>query len=65
MKLEINFVQFYLSLCDPSQLGPGVASGIGSLQRPVSSGTQKYKTDPSTYPVSQHVPKFSGAVQVS
>lgn len=46
-------------------LGPGVASGAAGLQRPVSSGTQTYKTDPSLFPVGQPVPKLGSLLQAS
>jgi len=57
--------QFYLSLCDASQLSPGIASGMDSLIRPISSGRQTFKADQSIYPVSEKTPKLSGIYLVS
>ena len=57
--------QFYLSLCDATGLGPGIASAISPLTRPVSTGTQTFSDDPSTFPVSKEIPKLSAKLQVS
>nr|XP_002120933.2 xanthine dehydrogenase/oxidase-like [Ciona intestinalis] len=59
------FYKFYVSLYDPSKLGPGIESAITPMQRPVSTGTQTFKPDPTTYPVSQDIPKLSGILQAS
>ncbi|CAK8698330.1 uncharacterized protein LOC143448853 [Clavelina lepadiformis] len=59
------FYKFYLSLCNPSNLGTGIESGVYPLVRPVSKGTQTFTTDETTYPVSKEVPKLSGILQAS
>ncbi|XP_076806780.1 uncharacterized protein LOC143450217 isoform X1 [Clavelina lepadiformis] len=59
------FYKFYLSLCDPSKLGYGISSGIGSLVRPLSKGTQTYETDPEIYPISQAMSNISSDIQAS
>nr|CAB3267787.1 xanthine dehydrogenase/oxidase-like [Phallusia mammillata] len=59
------FYKFYLSLCDKSQLGPGIESAIPTLTRPVSSGTQTFDSDPEIFPVSKAIPKLASKYQAS
>uniref|UniRef100_H2YPE4 FAD-binding PCMH-type domain-containing protein n=1 Tax=Ciona savignyi TaxID=51511 RepID=H2YPE4_CIOSA len=62
-KMLLN--SFYISLYDPSKLGPGIESAITPMIRPISTGNQTFKSDPTTFPVSEDIPKISGILQAS
>ncbi len=55
--------KFYLSLLPNAN--PRVQSAAIPFVRPISSGSSKFTTNPSEYPVSQPMPKLSALLQTS
>ncbi|XP_052742256.1 uncharacterized protein LOC112057840 [Bicyclus anynana] len=65
-KLAIGlFYKFVLSLTPSGTICSRYQSGGELIQRPLSSGTQTFQTDPSLYPLNQPVPKLEALIQSS
>ncbi|XP_044731678.1 xanthine dehydrogenase-like [Chrysoperla carnea] len=59
------FYKFVLSKAPKDLVDPRYLSGKYEIERPVSSGQQKYTTDKSEYPLTEPVPKLEAMVQCS
>ena len=57
------YLQFYLSAI-ADHVDPRVKSATISFQRPVSTGTQTYGTNPNNYPITQPMTKMTALLQV-
>lgn len=57
-------LQFYLSAI-ADHVDPRVKSATIPFQRPVSTGTQTYGTNPNNYPITQPMTKMTALLQVN
>ena len=56
-------LQFYLAAI-ADHVDPRVKSAAVPFQRPVSTGTQTYGSNPDNYPITQPMPKMTSLLQV-
>ena len=59
----VSAVQFYLTAIS-DHVDPRVESATVPFQRPVSTGTQTYGTNPNDYPITQPMTKMTALLQV-
>lgn len=57
--------QYVLSIAPANILPSAYKSGGTKLERPISSGSQEYSTNPSVYPVSEPIIKIEAMAQTS
>lgn len=59
------FYKFMLSIAPRKLVDSKFISGSTSLERPLSSGAQSYKTFPQSWPLTKSIPKLEGILQAS
>ncbi|XP_021699034.1 xanthine dehydrogenase isoform X2 [Aedes aegypti] len=59
------FYKFMLDIAPKKLVDPKFLTGSTNLERPLSNGTQSYKTFPQNWPVTKSITKFDAVLQTS